>query len=38
MATHNLDLVRQTQYRTLELRKGGIVFDSADDDRPAVAG
>ena len=32
MATHDLDLVRQTRYRTIELREGGIVFDSADDD------
>lgn len=37
MATHNLDLVRQTPYRTIELRKGGIVFDSAEQDRPAEA-
>ena len=37
MATHNLDLVRQTSYRTLELRKGGIVFDSAEEDPPAEA-
>ena len=31
MATHDLDLVRQTTYRTIELRDGGVVFDSADD-------
>jgi cell division transport system ATP-binding protein len=37
MATHNLDLVRQTPYRTLELRKGGVVFDSAQEDAPAEA-
>jgi cell division transport system ATP-binding protein len=37
MATHNLDLVRQTSYRTLELRKGGVVFDSAEEDAPAEA-
>lgn len=37
MATHNLDLVRRTTYRTLELRKGGVVFDSAEEDRPAEA-
>jgi cell division transport system ATP-binding protein len=37
MATHNLELVRQTTYRTLELRKGGVVFDSAEEDRPAEA-
>jgi len=32
MATHDLDLVRQTTYRTVELREGAIVFDSGDDD------
>jgi len=35
MATHNLELVRQAPYRTIELRKGGVVFDSAEEDRPA---
>ena len=30
MATHNLDLVRSTEYRTIELNHGKIVFDSAD--------
>jgi cell division transport system ATP-binding protein len=37
MATHDLDLVRQTQYRTIELRDGGIVFDSAEDEAQAEA-
>ena len=32
MATHDLDLVRQTTYRTIELRDGGVVFDSGADD------
>jgi cell division transport system ATP-binding protein len=32
MATHDLDLVKQTTYRTVELREGGIVFDSGVDD------
>ncbi len=32
MATHDLDLVRQTSYRTVELREGGIVYDSGLDD------
>ncbi len=32
MATHDLDLVRQTSYRTIELRDGGLVYDSALDD------
>jgi cell division transport system ATP-binding protein len=31
MATHDLDLVRQAPYRTIELRDGGVVYDSADD-------
>jgi ABC-type ATPase involved in cell division len=32
MATHNLDLVRDTGYRTIELRNGEVVYDSASDD------
>ena len=36
MATHDLDLVRQTTYRTIEMREGAVVFDSAQDD-PAGA-
>jgi len=32
MATHDLDLVRQTSYRTVELREGSIVFDSGLDE------
>jgi cell division transport system ATP-binding protein len=32
MATHDLDLVKQTTYRTVELREGTIVFDSGADD------
>jgi cell division transport system ATP-binding protein len=31
MATHNLDLVRQTDYRTLELRQGRLVYDSHEE-------
>ncbi|TFG49009.1 MAG: cell division ATP-binding protein FtsE [Gemmatimonadales bacterium] len=34
MATHDLDLVRQTSYRTVELRDGGVVFDSGMEDSP----
>ena len=30
MATHNLELVRSTDFRTIELNHGKIVFDSAD--------
>ena len=32
MATHDLDLVRQANYRTIEMRDGGVVYDSADDE------
>ncbi len=32
MATHDLDLVKQTTYRTIELRDGTVVFDSGEDD------
>jgi cell division transport system ATP-binding protein len=31
MATHNLDLVRETNYRTLELKQGQVVYDSAEE-------
>jgi cell division transport system ATP-binding protein len=31
MATHNLELVRQTNYRVLELKQGQIVYDSAEE-------
>ena len=31
MATHNLELVRQTTYRNLELKSGQLVYDSADE-------
>jgi cell division transport system ATP-binding protein len=36
MATHNLDLVRQATYRTIELEGGAVVYDSADDGGGAV--
>ena len=36
MATHDLDLVRQTNYRTIELREGTIAYDSAVDDSRAT--
>lgn len=36
MATHDLDLVKQTTYRTVELREGTIVFDSGVDDGAEV--
>ena len=31
MATHDLDLVRGTSYRTIELQEGAVVYDSAVD-------
>ena len=37
MATHDLDLVRSVAYRTLEMNKGRLVFDSAADDAGADA-
>lgn len=35
MATHDLDLVRRSEYRTIELNHGRIVFDSAESARSA---
>jgi cell division transport system ATP-binding protein len=32
MATHDLDIVRQTPYRTNELREGSVVYDTAVDE------
>ena len=32
MATHDLDIVRQTPYRTIELRDGSVVYDTAVDE------
>jgi cell division transport system ATP-binding protein len=32
MATHDLDLVRQAPYRTIEMRDGAVVYDSAEDE------
>lgn len=37
MATHNLELVRRTAYRTLEMREGELVYDSAEDSAEAPA-
>ena len=30
MATHDLELVRRTDYRTIEMDHGRIVYDSGD--------
>ncbi len=40
MATHDLDLVRRSECRTIEVNRGQIVFDSAADGglRPAAPG
>lgn len=35
MATHNLELIRRQEFRTIEMNRGGIVFDSADQARLA---
>ena len=37
MATHDLDLVKQTTYRTIELREGQIVYDSGAEAGAAAA-
>jgi cell division transport system ATP-binding protein len=34
MATHDLDLVRQANYRTIELEAGAVVYDSGVDGGP----
>jgi cell division transport system ATP-binding protein len=36
MATHNLELIRRSDYRTIELNRGQIVFDSAEAARAAI--
>ncbi len=33
MATHNLEVVKRTDFRVLEVNRGQIVFDSADEQR-----
>jgi cell division transport system ATP-binding protein len=38
MATHDLDLVRQANYRTLELQDGALVFDSKIDQQAMEKG
>jgi cell division transport system ATP-binding protein len=30
MATHNLDLIRRQEFRTVEMNRGAVVFDSAE--------
>jgi cell division transport system ATP-binding protein len=36
MATHNLDLLRRSDYRTIEMNRGQIVFDSAEAAQAAI--
>ena len=36
MATHNLDLIRRSDYRTIELNRGQIVFDSREAAQAAI--
>jgi cell division transport system ATP-binding protein len=36
MATHNLELIRRSDYRTIEMNRGQIVFDSAEAARAAI--
>ncbi|HUF27606.1 MAG TPA: cell division ATP-binding protein FtsE [Gemmatimonadaceae bacterium] len=36
MATHDIDLIRRTDYRTLEMDRGRFVHDSVDDRRSAA--
>jgi cell division transport system ATP-binding protein len=38
MATHDLDLVRQAKFRTIELNHGQLVFDSGEPTPAAAAG
>ena len=38
MATHNLDVVRHASYRTVELQRGALVFDSGVDQQIATEG
>src|SRR5438270_6336935 len=36
MATHNLELIRRSDYRSIELNRGQIVFDSAEAAKAAI--
>lgn len=37
MATHNLDLIRRHEFRTVEMNRGAVVFDSAEQGAPRPA-
>ena len=38
MATHNLELIRRSDYRTIEINRGQVVFDSAEGARTPAEG
>jgi cell division transport system ATP-binding protein len=38
MATHNLELIRRSEFRSIEMNRGQIVFDSADGGRVVAQG
>jgi cell division transport system ATP-binding protein len=38
MATHNLELIRRQEFRTIEMNRGGVVFDSAEQARTVREG
>ncbi len=38
MATHDLSIVRQTNYRTIELQEGAVVFDSGEEQALVMGG
>ena len=38
MATHDLELIRRHDFRTIELNRGQLVFDSTADSAPPVTG
>ena len=37
MATHNLELIRRSDLRTIEMNRGAVVYDSADHVPPQEA-
>jgi ABC-type ATPase involved in cell division len=37
MATHNLELIRRNDFRTIEMNRGSVVYDSAEQAPPQEA-
>jgi len=37
MATHNLELIKRNDFRTIEMNRGAVVYDSAEHARPQEA-